>query len=127
MRFPTRDTGQCVESRDNQVTTPTEPEQWQLHPPSEEVPIARWPKLPNFVYADADMLAVPAAANFDLGEGRASLALDRPKRGSAPPKEALWPKLGVGAEPLADVEDKSLLIVDDDKPFLTRLARDFCA
>jgi peptidoglycan-N-acetylglucosamine deacetylase len=73
--------------------TASTPEQWQMHPPSETKPIARWPKLPNFVYADADMLAVPAAANFDLGEGRASLALDRPKRGSAPPKDALWPKL----------------------------------
>jgi peptidoglycan-N-acetylglucosamine deacetylase len=73
--------------------TPSTPEQWQMHPPSETKPIARWPKLPNFVYADADMLAVPAAANFDLGEGNVSLALDRPKRG-AMPKEALWPKLG---------------------------------
>ena len=73
--------------------TPTEPEQWQMHPPSETKPIARWPKLPNFVYASTDTLAVPAADNFDLGEGRISLALDRPKRGGVP-KDAFWPKLG---------------------------------
>ena len=53
--------------------TPSEPEQWQMHPPSETKPIARWPKLPNFVYADADMLAVPAVSNFDLAA--ASFAL----------------------------------------------------
>src|SRR5262249_38145622 len=74
-------------------STASTPQQWQMHPPSETKPIARWPKLPNFVYADADMLAVPAAANFDPGEGNVSLALDRPKRGAVP-KEALWPKLG---------------------------------
>ena len=75
--------------------TPTEPEQWQMHPPSETKPIARWPKLPNFVYASADMLAAPAASNFDVGEGRVSLALDRPKRGGAPQaKDAPWPRLG---------------------------------
>src|SRR6201994_556561 len=48
--------------------TPSEPEQWQMHPPSESKPIARWPKLPNFIYADTEMLAVPAASNFDLAE-----------------------------------------------------------
>ncbi len=74
--------------------TPTEPEQWQMHPPSETKAIARWPKLPNFVYASADMLAAPDAANFDLSEGRVSLALDRPKRGAPLSKEAIWPKLG---------------------------------
>ena len=32
--------------------TPTEPQQWQLHPASETVAISRWPKIPNFVFAD---------------------------------------------------------------------------
>jgi peptidoglycan/xylan/chitin deacetylase (PgdA/CDA1 family) len=77
--------------------TPTEPEQWQLHPPSESVPIARWPKLPNFVYAEAEMLPVPAASDFDLVEGGLSLALmpsDRNHRRGVPlPKEAPWPRL----------------------------------
>ena len=56
--------------------TPTEPEQWQSYPPSENVRIARWPKLPNFIYADSDVLTAPAASNFDLTEGGVSLALD---------------------------------------------------
>jgi peptidoglycan/xylan/chitin deacetylase (PgdA/CDA1 family) len=74
--------------------TPTEPEQWQSYPPSENVPTARWPKLPNFIYAEGDVLAAPAASNFDLAEGGVSLALDPAarRRGGAP-KEALWPKL----------------------------------
>ncbi len=46
--------------------TPTEPQQWQLHPPSENVAISHWPKIPNFVFADADMLAVPALTDLDL-------------------------------------------------------------
>jgi hypothetical protein len=70
--------------------TPTEPEQWQMHPPSEEKAIARWPKLPNFIYAEADMLAAPATSNFDPAEGAISLALDR-KRGAA--KETAWPRV----------------------------------
>jgi peptidoglycan-N-acetylglucosamine deacetylase len=70
--------------------TPTEPEQWQMHPPSEDKAIARWPKLPNFIYADADMLVTPAVSNFDLAEGGISLALDR-KRGAA--KETAWPRV----------------------------------
>jgi peptidoglycan/xylan/chitin deacetylase (PgdA/CDA1 family) len=77
--------------------TPSEPEQWQMHPPSESVPIARWPKLPNFVYAESEMLAVPAASNFDLAEGGISLKLDPAdrtrRRGSVPvPKAAPWPR-----------------------------------
>src|SRR6202140_1543724 len=33
------------------AATPTEPQQWQLHPPTENVAISRWPKIPNFVFA----------------------------------------------------------------------------
>jgi peptidoglycan/xylan/chitin deacetylase (PgdA/CDA1 family) len=74
--------------------TPTEPEQWQSYPPSENVRTARWPKLPNFIYADSDVLAAPAASNFDLTEGGVSLALDpAAQRRGGVPKEALWPKL----------------------------------
>jgi peptidoglycan-N-acetylglucosamine deacetylase len=76
--------------------TPTEPEQWQLHPPSENKPIARWPKLPNFVFAENETLPAPAASDFDLAEGGLSLALapaDRARGRSAPvPREAPWPR-----------------------------------
>ena len=45
--------------------TPTEPQQWQLHPPSETVAISHWPKIPNFVFADADMLPAPSLSDLD--------------------------------------------------------------
>jgi peptidoglycan-N-acetylglucosamine deacetylase len=74
--------------------TPTEPEQWQLHPPSENVPIARWPKLPNFVYAETDALPAPASSDFDLTEASLSLALGRARQRGVPvPREAPWPRL----------------------------------
>ena len=98
--------------------TPTEPEQWQMHPPTEAKAIARWPKLPNFIYADAEMLAVPAASNFDLAQGDVSLALDRAHKRVPAPKEALWPRTGelqvattaslpVPAESVFDVPEKA--------------------
>jgi peptidoglycan/xylan/chitin deacetylase (PgdA/CDA1 family) len=75
--------------------TPTEPEQWQLHPTSEDKPVARWPKLPNFIYADTDMLPAPAASDFDLSEASLALALD-PKnrvRQRGVPVQTSWPQL----------------------------------
>src|SRR5258707_10803605 len=38
--------------------TPTEPSQWQLHPPSEMVAISRWPKVPKFASAGPAALPV---------------------------------------------------------------------
>jgi len=49
--------------------TPTEPPQWQFHPPSENVPIAHWPKIPNFVFAEAQAFAAPVPPNFDTPDG----------------------------------------------------------
>src|SRR6201747_97785 len=49
--------------------TPTEPQQWLLHPASEKVAISHWPKIPNFAFAGADMLPAPALTDFNwLGE-----------------------------------------------------------
>src|SRR6202022_1314246 len=39
--------------------TPTEPIQWQLHPPSENVAISHWPKIPNFVFSGDQTLPPP--------------------------------------------------------------------
>ena len=52
-----------------QPATPTDPPQWQLHPPSESVPIAHWPKIPNFVFAGAEAFAAPVLPNFDTPDG----------------------------------------------------------
>jgi len=61
--------------------TPTEPQQWQLHPVSESVPIARWPKAPHFIFTAT--VAFPAPS-----------LLDSPWHDGVPlPREASpWPK-----------------------------------
>ena len=49
--------------------TPTEPQQWQLHPPSEHMAISHWPKIPNFIFADADTLPAPALSDLGWADG----------------------------------------------------------
>lgn len=46
--------------------TPTEPQQWLLHPAPDA--IAQWPEVPNFVFANHGGLPVPARADFDVTE-----------------------------------------------------------
>jgi peptidoglycan/xylan/chitin deacetylase (PgdA/CDA1 family) len=46
--------------------TPTEPREWLLHPPPDA--IAKWPEVPNFVFADLGSLPVPAWSEFDATE-----------------------------------------------------------
>jgi len=87
-----------VPATPEQPATPTEPQQWQLHPPSETVAISHWPKIPNFVFADASMLPAPALSDLDWHDGRSmTLAepFDRVKRlvRDVPlPREAPWPR-----------------------------------
>jgi hypothetical protein len=45
--------------------TPTETVEWLLHPPTETAPIARWPKVPAFVFASTEMLPAPALADLN--------------------------------------------------------------
>ena len=78
--------------------TPTEPQQWQLHPPSETVAISHWPKIPNFVFADIEMLSAPALADLD-GPGGPLPAFPegfdraRPHGHGIPlPRQAPWPR-----------------------------------
>jgi len=76
--------------------TPTEPQDWQLHPPSENVATSHWPKIPNFVFADAGALPAPALSDLDWGDGRSmTLAEDRAGRighGVPLPRSAPWPR-----------------------------------
>jgi peptidoglycan/xylan/chitin deacetylase (PgdA/CDA1 family) len=70
--------------------TPTEPQQWQLHPISENVAISHWPKIPNFAFARAETLPAPAITDW-LPE-----SFERPRRrarGAIPlPQQAPWPR-----------------------------------
>jgi peptidoglycan/xylan/chitin deacetylase (PgdA/CDA1 family) len=71
--------------------TPTEPQQWQLHPASERVAISRWPKIPTFVFAVTDLLAAPALSDLDWRD--ADLAYHaRLLRAGPLPQETLWPR-----------------------------------
>jgi peptidoglycan/xylan/chitin deacetylase (PgdA/CDA1 family) len=58
-----------VPATPDRPATPTEPQEWQLHPPSETVAIRRWPQVPNFVFASAEVLAVPAWSDFTGSSG----------------------------------------------------------
>jgi hypothetical protein len=87
-----------VPATSEQPATPTEPQQWQLHPPSENVAISHWPKIPNFVVADADMLPAPALSDSDWRDGQlmdVAEPFDRARRrtrGVPLPREAPWPR-----------------------------------
>ena len=76
--------------------TPTEPQEWQLHPTSENVAISHWPKIPNFVFADAGALPAPALTDLDWNDDASmTLAEDRsrrPGRGIPLPRQAPWPR-----------------------------------
>jgi peptidoglycan/xylan/chitin deacetylase (PgdA/CDA1 family) len=70
--------------------TPTEPQQWQLHPISENVATSHWPKIPNFAFASAETLPAPAVSDWPG-------SFERPRplaRGVVPlPQQAPWPRL----------------------------------
>ena len=78
--------------------TPTEPEQWRLHPWSENVAIAHWPKIPNFVFADTSTLPAPSLSDFDWLDAQPSALAEpfdrsrRPVHGVPLPRQAPWPR-----------------------------------
>jgi peptidoglycan/xylan/chitin deacetylase (PgdA/CDA1 family) len=80
-----------VPATSERPATPTEPQQWLLHPPSETVAISRWPKIPHFVFAETGMLLAPSLADLDWHES-ALLDRERGPRDFALPRDALWPR-----------------------------------
>jgi hypothetical protein len=88
---------QVVPATLQEPATPTDPEDWKFNPPSESAPIARWPKVPDFVFAETDTLAAPAFSDFDSPEGKLLLASEpfarARNRGAVPlPQEPPWPR-----------------------------------
>jgi peptidoglycan/xylan/chitin deacetylase (PgdA/CDA1 family) len=87
-----------VPATSEQPATPTEPQQWQLHPPSETVAISHWPKIPNFVFAAADTLPAPSLSDSDWHDGQLVPPAEpfdragRVARGVPLPREAPWPR-----------------------------------
>ena len=77
--------------------TPTEPQDWLMHLPSENVAISRWPRIPNFVFAGAGALPAPSLSDLDWRDEQSmAFAEDRSKSSgrSVPlPRQAPWPRL----------------------------------
>jgi peptidoglycan/xylan/chitin deacetylase (PgdA/CDA1 family) len=67
--------------------TPTEPQQWQLHPAPELVAASRWPKVPKFAFVGGPALPAPALSNL----GWHTINLGAPRRGGRNPV-APWPR-----------------------------------
>ena len=76
------------------AATPTEPQQWRLHPPSENVAIARWPKIPNFVFAESVTLPAPwLSDSYWNDEWLTPYDRARRRTGAVPlPWQAPWPR-----------------------------------
>src|SRR5437899_11478126 len=72
--------------------TPTEPQQWQLHPPSETVAVSRWPKVPKFASAGPAALPVPALSHLDWHTSDLGARVPRRGRGVPLPPVAPWPR-----------------------------------
>jgi peptidoglycan/xylan/chitin deacetylase (PgdA/CDA1 family) len=88
---------QVVPATLQEPATPTDPQDWKFNPPSETVPVARWPKVPDFVFADTDTLAAPALSDLNSPDGPLLLLsepLARAKsHGAIPlPQEPPWPR-----------------------------------
>src|ERR1700738_1407211 len=103
--------------------TATEPQEWQLHPPSETVAISHWPKIPNFVFTDAGTLPAPSLSDLYWRDGQSITLAEadrgrRATRGVPLPRQAPWPRqspkpldsaaiaLPVPAESIFEIQEK---------------------
>jgi peptidoglycan/xylan/chitin deacetylase (PgdA/CDA1 family) len=74
-----------VPATSDRPATPTEPQQWQLHPATEQVATSRWPKIPNFVFATTAALPAPELSDLDW---RNTAPADREQRRAL--RDRLW-------------------------------------
>jgi peptidoglycan/xylan/chitin deacetylase (PgdA/CDA1 family) len=89
-----------VAASPDEPATPSEPWQWHVHPQPEDIAVANWPQVPNFVFTEADQLPAPALSDLDWPDDNqiklaAPLDSARPTgRGGVPlPRMAPWPRL----------------------------------
>jgi peptidoglycan-N-acetylglucosamine deacetylase len=122
--------------------TPTEPQQWQLHPPTENVAISHWPKIPGFAFATAETLPVPSLSDFDWLNGQPIAYAEpfggagRKARGAPPVQEPPWPQtsalpvenaavaLPVPSPGIFDIPEKSLAVIAPGSPRAKQPAHD---
>jgi peptidoglycan/xylan/chitin deacetylase (PgdA/CDA1 family) len=82
-----------VPATPDRPATPTEPQQWQLRPPSSEaVATSRWPKVPKFASAGPAALPVPALSDLDWHTTGLGARTARRGRGVPLPQVAPWPR-----------------------------------
>jgi peptidoglycan/xylan/chitin deacetylase (PgdA/CDA1 family) len=72
--------------------TPTEPQQWQLHPASEMVAVSLWPKIPGFVFVSTAALPAPALSGFGWRSTDLDARTQRRARGVPLNRATLWPR-----------------------------------
>src|SRR5439155_17537349 len=84
--------GHVVPATPDRPATPTEPQQWLLHPASEMVALSRWPKVPKFTLADPAALPVPALSDLDWHTTGLGVRAARRGRGAPLPPVAPWPR-----------------------------------
>ena len=82
----------AVPATPDRPATPTEPQQWQLHPPSEVVATSRWPKVPKFAFAGPAALPVPALSDLDWRTTDLGGRTARRGRGVPLPPVTPWPR-----------------------------------
>lgn len=103
-----------VPATPDRPATPTEPQEWQLHPPSETVAIRRWPQVPNFVFASAEVLAVPAWSDF---AGSSGDLVPRSEPFNRPGRRALAREAWAAAPPLSGQSAASALPIPAEAVF----------
>jgi hypothetical protein len=86
---------QVVPATPDRPATPTDPQDWQPRPPPESLPVAELPKVPTFVFAEAERL-VTSPSDFTTPDGKLLLSgetfdkVKRPIEGTSAASDA-WP------------------------------------
>jgi peptidoglycan/xylan/chitin deacetylase (PgdA/CDA1 family) len=104
---------QVVPATADRPATPTEPQEWLVHRPADDGPVAQWPAVPAFNFAGATTHLDLTSADFDLlSKG----ALDM----SLLPREAPWPRMAsltsAQAAPALPMPAATLFEIPDPMP-----------
>ena len=104
--------------------TPTEPQEWLVHRPADDAPVAQWPAVPTFNFAGSTTHPNLTAADFGLLSAG-------PLDGSSLPREASWPRIAgiISAQPLPALPMPAATLFEIPDPMPTapsrrRVARD---
>jgi peptidoglycan-N-acetylglucosamine deacetylase len=112
-----------VPATPDRPATPTEPQQWLLHPPLEAVAISHWPKIPGFAFADTGALPAPLLTDSDWLDGQFPSPFDhtlRHGRASWPPtllaQNDTTPVLPAPAQNIFEIQENPRATMDSLSP-----------